>query len=205
MSLDLSKEDNEPVPECMQDMKSTPLQGQNLGGKFKQLGLIKGIRVVASGTFADLSKDENNKQLRPANNLHVGSNALWWLVLLHGGKWSEGNVKDTTVLVVGEKPGKAKVNKTNEWKIPLITYESLLNLIKRETTLTELCHTPRPEISAISERWGHSCGPPEIQQDQTAAKGVMFSNLKPVRKRKEIPKTPEHPVPNPGVENPILA
>ena len=76
------------------------------------------------------------------------------MVLLHGGKWSKGVAKDTTFLVIGNKPGRAKVDKADKLKIPLITYGSLLSLIEGEATLSELCRTPRPEILAFSEGWG---------------------------------------------------
>ncbi len=205
MSLDLSNEVNELVPECTQDTESTLLQGRSLGGHFEQLGTLKGIHVAASGTFADLPKDENDEWLGPAKDLYIGRNSLWRFVLSHNGKWFKEVTKDTMLLVIGNKPGRAKVKKANKQKIPLITYGSLLSLIEGDTTLSELHHAPRPEILASSEGWGPSLRPPEIQRDQTAAKGITFSNLKPVRKRKEIPKTPERPVPNPRVENPIPA
>ncbi len=121
--------------------------------------MLKEIGVAVSVTLADLPKDKNNKRLGPAKDVYVGRNALWRLVLSYGGKWSTGVANDTMLLVIGNKPARAKVEKTNKQKIPLITYGSLLYLIKGETKLPELCHVPRPEIPAFSERWGPSLGP----------------------------------------------
>jgi BRCT domain type II-containing protein len=73
------------------------------------------------------------------------------LVLSHGGRYSDRVNKDTTFLVIGDKPGRAKVDKADERKIPLITYESLLSQIKGKTTVSELCSKPRPDITAFSE------------------------------------------------------
>jgi hypothetical protein len=83
------------------------------------------MRIAASGVFAELPDNKNNSRLGPAEDLYVGKNFIQRLVLLHGGRYSNGINKDTTFLVIGDKPGRAKVDKADEPKIPLITYESL--------------------------------------------------------------------------------
>ncbi len=100
-----------------------------------------------------------DEQLGPAKDLYAGRNSLWRLVLSHGGKWSKGGAKDTTFLVIGNRPGRAKVNKADEQKIPLITYGSHLSLIEGKTKLSELRRAPRPEILAFSDGWGPSLCP----------------------------------------------
>jgi BRCT domain type II-containing protein len=57
-------------------------------------------------------------RLRPAKDLYVGKNFIQRLVLLHGGRYSNRVNKDTKFLVIGDKPGRAKVDKANEQKLP---------------------------------------------------------------------------------------
>jgi hypothetical protein len=121
------------------------------------------MRIAASGVLTDLPDNKNNSILGPAKDLYVGKNFIQSLVLLHGGRYSNGVNKDTIFLVIGNKPGRAKVDKAGEQKIPLITYESLLSLIKGKTTVSKLCSKPRPDITAFLEGWGPSISsPPDI-------------------------------------------
>jgi hypothetical protein len=122
-------------------------------------------------------------------------------MLSHGGRNSYGINKDTTFVVIGNKPGRIKVDKADKGKIPLITYKTLLSQFEGKTTVPELRFKPRPDISAFLEGRGPSLSPPVIQWDQTSGKGIMFSNLKPVKKHQEIPKTPEWLELDPSMEN----
>jgi hypothetical protein len=175
-----------------QDTKATLIRGRNLEGQFNKSNThkLKGIQVATSGIFPELAAD--NKDL---TSLQCKKHNLWTLISTHSGTWSELVARTTTVLVIGDKPGKTKVDKADELWIPIITYDSLLSLIKGNIMWNKLQHHNWPEISAYLEGFSAPTAPPEIQHKQSAAKGVTFSNLK-ARKHKEAPnhlKAQQHP------------
>jgi hypothetical protein len=163
MSLDLSSKVNNPAPGCTQETEFMPLITRDLGEQFEQLNILNGMRIAASRVFTDLPDNKINLISRLAKDLYVGQNFLQKLVLLHRGRYSDGVNKDTMFLVIGNKPERAKDDKADEQKIPLITYESLLSLIEGKTTVSKLCSKPRPDITAFLEGWGPSISsPPDI-------------------------------------------
>ncbi len=113
MSLDLSSKVNDPAPGCTQETESMPLQMRDLSKRFEQLNSLNGMHIVASGVFTDLPDDENNSRLGSAKDLYVGMNFIQRLVLSHGGRYYNRVNTDTTFLVIGDKLGRAKVDKTN--------------------------------------------------------------------------------------------
>jgi hypothetical protein len=172
-----------------QNTKATPIRGRNLEGQFNKPNThkIKGIKVAASGIFPELAADNED-----ITSLQCGKHNLRTLISTHSGTSSELVARTTTVLVIGDKPGKTKVDKTDELRIPIITYGSLISLIKGNITWSKLQHCDQPEITTYLEGFSAPMAPPEIQCKQSATKGVTFSNLK-ARKHKEVPKSPESP------------
>ncbi len=94
--------------------------------------------------------------------------------------------------MIRDKPGKAEVDKANEFQVPIITYNSLVSLITGSITWGKLRQCDWSEISAYSEGYSAPTAPPDIQRKRLAAK-VSFSNLKAVKKCKEAPETPDSP------------
>jgi hypothetical protein len=107
-------------------------------------------------------------------------------MMSHGGTWLEWVTKNICWLVIGEMPGKTKVEKAADYRIHLITYESLLKVTKGSLTADKMDNKGEPKISSYSEGYG----PPLVQHGPPPAK-VSFSSLKP-KKRAEI-KVPETP------------
>jgi hypothetical protein len=94
--------------------------------------------------------------------------------------------KTSTLLVIGDKAGKSEVDKADKFQVPIITYNSLVSLITGSITWGKLQQCDWPEISAYLEGFSAPAAPLDIQRKRSAAK-VSFSNLKVVRKRKEVP------------------
>ncbi len=143
--------------------------------------------MATSGIFPELAAD--NKDV---TSLQCRKHNLRTLISTHSGTWSKSVARTTTVLVIGNKPRKTKVDKADELQIPIITYDSLISLIKGKITWSKLQHRNQPEITAYLEGFSAPTAPPEIQCKQSVTKGVTFSKLK-ARKHKEVPKSPESP------------
>ncbi len=123
-----------------QDTKATPIRGHNLEGQFNKLDTqkLKGIKMAASGVFPELAADNED-----ATSLQRRKHNLQTLISTHSGTWSKSVAKTTTVLVIGDKPGKTKVDKADELRIPIITYDSLIFLIKGNITWSKLPRSTR--------------------------------------------------------------
>ncbi len=94
-----------------QDTEATPTRGCNLEGQFNKPDThkLKGIKVAASGVFPELAADKED-----VTSLQCGKHNLQTLISTHSGTWSELVARTTTVLVIGDKPGKTKVDKADK-------------------------------------------------------------------------------------------
>jgi hypothetical protein len=94
-----------------QDTKATPIRGRNLEGQFNKPNThkLKGIKVAASGIFPELAADDKG-----ITSLQCGKHNLQTLISTHSGTWFKLVARTTTVLVIGDKPGKIKVDKSDE-------------------------------------------------------------------------------------------
>jgi DNA ligase (NAD+) len=83
--------------------KDMPTAGENL----------KGLTFVISGTFSDHSRDE-----------------LKDLIIMHGGKNASSVSSATNVLLAGDNPGPAKLDKARSLNIPIISEKDFMEMIK---------------------------------------------------------------------------
>ncbi len=118
-----------------QDSVTTPLRGHNLEDQFNKpkTHKLKRFKVASSGIFPDLVAENEDIM-----SLQCGKQGLRTLILTHSGKWTKTATKTSTLLVIGDKPGKADVDKTNKFQVPIITYNSLVSLITGSITWGKL-------------------------------------------------------------------
>ncbi len=118
-----------------QDYVTTPLRGRNLEDQFNkpETHKLKRFKVASSGVFPDLAAE--NKDVM---SLQCRKQGLCTLILTHSKKWIKTVMKTSTLLVIGDKPGKAKVDKANKFQVPIITYNSLVSLITGSITWGKL-------------------------------------------------------------------
>ncbi len=93
-----------------QDFVTIPLRGRNLEDQFNkpETHKLKGLKVASSSIFPDLAAE--NKDVM---SLQCGKQGLRTLILTHSGKWTKAVMKTSTLLVIGDKPGKSEVDKAN--------------------------------------------------------------------------------------------
>ncbi len=114
-----------------QDSVTTLLRGHNLEDQFNKpkTHKLKGFKVASSSVFPDLAAE--NKDVM---SLQCGKQGLCTLILTHSGRWTKMVTKTSTLLVIGDKPGKSEVDKANKFQVPIITYNSLVSLITGSIT-----------------------------------------------------------------------
>jgi hypothetical protein len=128
-----------------QDSVTTLLRGCNLDDQFNkpETHKLKRFKGASSGVFQDLAAENEDIM-----SLQCGKQGLRTLILTHSGKWTETVTKTSTLLVIGDKPGKAEVDKANKFQVPIITYNSLVSLITGSITWGKLRQCDWPGISA---------------------------------------------------------
>jgi hypothetical protein len=114
-----------------QDSVMTPLRGRNLEDQFNkpETHKLKGFKVASSGVFPDLAEENKDVMSRQCRK-----QGLRTLILTHSGKWTKMVMKTSTLLVIGDKPGKAGVEKADKFQVPIITYNCLVSLITGSIT-----------------------------------------------------------------------
>jgi hypothetical protein len=142
------------IEDATQESEASPICKQYLLMHFNQTRVLNTIRIAASGIFPHLPEDETNRHLGPAKDLYICKNYLRRLVMLHGGMWIEWVTKNIHWLVIGEKPGKTKVEKATDYRIHLITYELLLKVIEGSLTANKLDNKREPKILSYSKGTG---------------------------------------------------
>ena len=141
----------------------SPIQAATLNDKFQAVDttsdsmILRGLKITTAGVFPAL-EDGTNPRLGPAKDLYLGKNFVKHLVISHGGRYSDQVNKDTKLIIIGESPGKSKVEKALTHKIHLVTYESIRKLLAGEISLQALFELPTPKIPEYSQGFG----PPSI-------------------------------------------
>ncbi len=150
----------------------------------------------------------------------MGKNFLKRLIISHGGHYADQITKETKLLIVGEYPGKSKVEKARSLGIHLAMYKLVQELLGGEISRSGLLAQPAPAIAEYSQGYGppsflRKSGDPGPHKVTTLAYNskepdldeamlsstIRFSTTKQV-KRERPTDTPEHPPANlvPGSE-----
>jgi hypothetical protein len=193
----------------------SPIHAATLNDKFQsvetasEFKILQGLKITTAGVFPAL-EDGTNPRLGPAKDLHMGKNFVKHRVISHGGRYSDQVNKDTKLIIIGESPGKSKVEKALTHKIHLVMYESILELLAGEISLKALFELPTPKIPEYLQGFGppsilrkpaettigRAATPvPNLSEEQGLVKAestssIRFSNTKQT-KRKQPTRTPE--------------
>ncbi len=135
----------------------------------------------------------------------MGENFLKCLIISHGGHYADQVTKETKLVIIGEQPGKLKVEKSWFLGIHLATYGLIQELLLGEISLANLLAQPTPAIAEYSQGYGpplilHRPVEPGLDKTMSTAT-IRLSSTKQV-KRKQPSDTPERPGANlvPGSE-----
>jgi hypothetical protein len=137
----------------------SPVQAITLNDQFQavetalEFKILQGLKITTAGIFPAL-EDGSNPRLGPAKDLYMGENFVKHLVISHGGKYSDQITKDTKLIIIGEVPGKSKVEKALSLGIHLVMYESFQELLAGEISLKTLFNLPMPKIPEYSQEFG---------------------------------------------------
>jgi hypothetical protein len=150
----------------------------------------------------------------------VGKIFLKCLIISHSGHYADQVTKETKLLIIGEYPGKSKVEKARSLGIHLTMYESVQELLAGEISRAGLLAQPAPAIAEYSKGYGPSSilcksgepGPDKVtmlarnskepgSDKATLSSTIRFSTTKQVKCKKPT-NTPECPPVNlvPGSE-----
>ncbi len=172
--------------------KESPPQGTRLSCNFSTLAL-NGVHIATTGSFPHLKEGDESK-LGPAHDLYKGKSFLKRLIILHGGRFNDSVTKSTNLLLVGDLPVEATVEKAVSKGVRQVNYTMFQSIIYgKQLSPAEAFYTPTPGTTAVS----HVLGPPAIQWDaempdteETVTGTIRLSNLKS-KKQKDLTVTPD--------------
>jgi hypothetical protein len=158
VSMDMGTEQEDAGSEGASPLKATALNDQfQAAASDKEFKILQGLKISTSGIFVAL-EDGSNSRLGPAKDLYVGENFLKRLIISHGGHYADQVTKATKLMIIGEYPGKSKVEKARSLGIHLAMYEPVQELLAGEISLAGLLAQPAPAIAEYLQGYG----PPSI-------------------------------------------
>ena len=103
--------------------EESPLQGTRLSSKFNMLAL-DGVHIAITGSFPHL-KEGDDSELGLAKDLYKGKNFLKWLIILHGGRFSNSITGSTNLLLIGGLPVEKTVEKEVSKGVCQVNYATI--------------------------------------------------------------------------------
>jgi hypothetical protein len=171
--------------------EESPLQGTRLSCKFSMLAL-DGFHIATTGSFPHLKEGDESK-LGLAHDPYKGKNFLKWLIILLRGRFNNSITKSTNLLLAGDLPVEATVEKAVSKGVRQVNYARFQSIIYGKLSPAEELYTPTPGTTDVS----YVLGPPAIQRDaempdteEMVTGAIRWSNLKS-KKRKSPTITPD--------------